>query len=182
MATFLPLLFSGWAKYGALAPGVCLVPSPFRDPQARASMCRYRVQTRCTTRRVGLRALIIDDSAVMRKVIERALHQAGLDLSEVLQASNGEEALQALRDDGGNASPLALILSDINMPVMDGLQFLEQRRKENLAQGVPVVMITTEGSEPFVLRAIAAGAQGYICKPFTAEQVKARVLPLLRAA
>jgi len=115
----------------------------------------------------------------MRKVIERALHQAGLDLSEVVQASNGEEALQILREDAGN---LALILSDINMPVMDGLQFLEQRRKENLAQGVPVVMITTEGSEPFVLRAIAAGAQGYICKPFTAEQVKARVLPLLRAA
>lgn len=126
-----------------------------------------------------MRALIIDDSAVMRKVIERALHQAGLDLSEVVQASNGEEALQILRKDGGN---LALIMSDINMPVMDGLQFLEQRRKENLAQGVPVVMITTEGSEPFVLRAIAAGAQGYICKPFTAEQVKARVLPLLRAA
>ena len=114
----------------------------------------------------------------MRKVIERALHQAGLDLSEVVQASNGEEALQILRE-GGN---LALIMSDINMPVMDGLQFLEQRRKENLAVGVPVVMITTEGSEPFVLRAIAAGAQGYICKPFTAEQVKARVLPLLRAA
>lgn len=129
-----------------------------------------------------MRALIIDDSAVMRKVIERALHQAGLEISEVLQASNGEEALQALRGDSGNANPLALILSDINMPVMDGLQFLEQRRKENLAQGVPVVMITTEGSEPFVLRAIAAGAQGYICKPFTAEQVKARVLPLMRAA
>jgi two-component system chemotaxis response regulator CheY len=124
--------------------------------------------------------LIIDDSAVMRKVIERALHQAGLDISEVLQASNGEEGLQVLRQDSGNS--LSLILSDINMPVMDGLQFLDQRRKENLAQGVPVVMITTEGSEPFVLRAIAAGAQGYICKPFTAEQVKARVVPLLRAA
>lgn len=118
----------------------------------------------------------------MRKVIERALHQAGLEVSEVLQASNGEEALATLRNENGSATPLALILSDINMPVMDGLQFLEQRRKENLAQGVPVVMITTEGSEPFVLRAIAAGAQGYICKPFTAEQVKARVLPLIRAA
>jgi two-component system chemotaxis response regulator CheY len=118
----------------------------------------------------------------MRKVIERALRQAGLELSEVLQASNGEEALQALRQDGGNSNPLALILSDINMPVMDGLAFLDQRRSENLAQGVPVVMITTEGSEPLVLRAIAAGAQGYICKPFTAEQVKTRVLPLLEAA
>jgi two-component system chemotaxis response regulator CheY len=129
-----------------------------------------------------VRALIIDDSAVMRKVIERALRQAGLELSEVLQASNGEEALAALRQDGGNSNPLALILSDINMPVMDGLAFLDQRRAENLAAGVPVVMITTEGSEPLVLRAIAAGAQGYICKPFTADQVKTRVLPLLEAA
>jgi two-component system, chemotaxis family, chemotaxis protein CheY len=129
-----------------------------------------------------LRALIIDDSAVMRKVIERALRQAGLDLSEVLQASNGEEALQALRNESSASSPLSLIVSDINMPVMDGLQFLEARRSENLAPGVPAIMITTEGSEPFVLRAIAAGAQGYICKPFTADQVKARVLPLLGAA
>lgn len=129
-----------------------------------------------------MRALIIDDSAVMRKVIERALRQAGLELTEVLQASNGEEALQALRDESGKPNPLALILSDINMPIMDGLQFLEQRRDEKLAMGVPVVMITTEGSEPQVLRAISAGAQGYICKPFTAEQVKARVMPLLRAA
>jgi two-component system chemotaxis response regulator CheY len=128
-----------------------------------------------------LRALIIDDSAVMRKVIERALRQAGLELSEVLQASNGEEALQTLREDQGGPNALALILSDINMPVMDGLQFLEARKQENLAHGVPVVMITTEGNETFVMRAIAAGAQGYICKPFTAEQVKARVLPLLRA-
>ncbi|HEX3968894.1 MAG TPA: response regulator [Edaphobacter sp.] len=129
-----------------------------------------------------MRALIVDDSAVMRKVIERALRQAGLELTEVLQASHGEEGLQMLRDNQSASAPLALILTDINMPVMDGLEFLETLRRENLAQGVPVVMITTEGSETFVLRAIAAGAQSYICKPFTAEQVKARVLPLLRAA
>jgi len=129
-----------------------------------------------------LRALIVDDSAVMRKVIERALRQAGLELTEVLQASNGEEGLQTLRENQGASVPLALILSDINMPVMDGLQFLEARRQENLAPNVPVVMITTENNEGFVLRAIAAGAQSYICKPFTAEQVKMRVLPLLRAA
>jgi two-component system chemotaxis response regulator CheY len=127
-----------------------------------------------------LRALIVDDSAVMRKVIERALRQAGLELTEVLQASNGEEGLQALRESA--SAPVSVIMSDINMPVMDGLQFVEALRKENLAVGVPVVMITTENNETFVLRAIAAGAQSYICKPFTAEQVKARVLPLLRAA
>ncbi|WP_334266900.1 response regulator [Edaphobacter sp. HDX4] len=129
-----------------------------------------------------VRALIIDDSAVMRKVIERALRQSGLDLTEVLQASNGEEALEILRGDVANPAKIRLIMSDINMPVMDGLQFLEARRDQQLAVGVPVVMITTEGSEPFVLRAIAAGAQGYICKPFTAEQVKARVVPLVEAA
>ncbi|HXC96369.1 MAG TPA: response regulator [Edaphobacter sp.] len=127
-----------------------------------------------------MRALIVDDSAVMRKVIERALSQAGLELTEVLQASNGEEGLQALRQSA--SAPVSLIMSDINMPVMDGLQFVETLRKENLAVGVPVVMITTENNETFVLRAIAAGAQSYICKPFTAEQVKARVLPLLRVA
>ena len=129
-----------------------------------------------------MRALIIDDSAVMRKVIERALRQSGLDLSEVVQASNGEEALEVLRADGSHPSKIRLIISDINMPVMDGLQFLEARRDQKLAEGVPIVMITTEGSEPFVLRAIAAGAQGYICKPFTADQVKARVVPLLETA
>ncbi len=129
-----------------------------------------------------MRALIVDDSSVMRKVVERALRSSGLELTEVVQASNGEEALQILRDDAGKTLPISLILSDINMPVMDGLQFLETRRDENLAPGVPVVMITTEGSEPFVMRAIAAGAQGYICKPFTADQVKTRVVPLLQAA
>jgi two-component system chemotaxis response regulator CheY len=129
-----------------------------------------------------VRALIIDDSAVMRKVIERALRQSGLELSEVVQASNGEEALEVLRTDASSAAKIGLIISDINMPVMDGLQFLEARRDQKLAEGVPVVMITTEGSEPFVLRALAAGAQGYICKPFTADQVKARVVPLLEAA
>ena len=123
-----------------------------------------------------MRALIVDDSAVMRKVVERALRQSGLEFSEVLQAGNGQEALEVLRQDQGK---LDLILSDINMPSMDGLQFLEQCRLERLSPGVPVVMITTEGSEPLVLRAIAAGARGYICKPFTPEQIRSRVLPLL---
>ena len=118
-----------------------------------------------------MRALIVDDSAVMRKVIERALGQAGLELTEVLQASNGEEALQMLRDNQSASTPLALILSDINMPVMDGLQFLETRRQENLAQGVPVVMITTEGNEAFVLRAIAAGGLAAFGGCFAAFQI-----------
>ncbi len=122
-----------------------------------------------------MRALIVDDSPVMRKVVERALRHAGIEISEVLQAGNGTEALEVLRN---NPAP-DFILSDINMPGMDGLQFLEQRRAENLAPEAPVVMITTESSAPLVLRAIAAGARGYICKPFTPEQIRVRVVPLL---
>ena len=128
-----------------------------------------------------MKALIVDDSAVMRKVVERALRQAGMDLSEVVEAANGEEALDRLRAENALATPFALILSDIHMPIMDGLAFLERKREERLAEDVPVVMITTEGAEQQVLRAIAAGARGYICKPFTAEQVKVRIVPLVRS-
>lgn len=124
-----------------------------------------------------IRTLIVDDSSVMRKIVERALRQAGLSLLVVHEAGSGTEGLDLLK-----AKQVDLILSDINMPSMDGLEFLRQIRAQKLAPGVPVVMITTESSEEHVKQAILAGAQGYIRKPFTAEQVKERVLPLLHAA
>jgi two-component system chemotaxis response regulator CheY len=124
-----------------------------------------------------IRALIVDDSSVMRKIVERALRQAGLDTLVVHEAGSGAEGLEVLK-----SKSVDLILSDINMPTMDGLEFLRQIRAQNLAQNVPVVMITTESSEEHVKQAIQAGARGYIRKPFTAEQVKERVLPLVRAA
>ena len=124
-----------------------------------------------------VRALIVDDSSVMRKIVERSLRQAGLDLMVVHEAGSGTEGLDLLR-----AKAVDLILTDINMPSMDGLEFLRQIRAQNLAPGVPVVMITTESSEEHVKQAILSGAQGHIRKPFTAEQVKERVLPLVHAA
>lgn len=120
--------------------------------------------------------LIVDDSSVMRKIVERALRQAGLAIANVFEASSGVEALEMV-----GRKPVNLILSDINMPQMDGLEFLRQLRQQDLAPDVPVVMITTESSEEHVKAAIVAGAQGYIRKPFTAEQVKDRVLPLVGA-
>jgi two-component system chemotaxis response regulator CheY len=124
-----------------------------------------------------VRALIVDDSSVMRKIVERTLRQAGLDPLVVFEAGSGVEGLEVLK-----ASRVDLILSDINMPTMDGLEFLRQLRVQQLAPGVPVVMITTESSEEHVKQAIQAGAQGYIRKPFTTDQVKERVLRLLDAA
>jgi two-component system, chemotaxis family, chemotaxis protein CheY len=123
-----------------------------------------------------VRALIVDDSSVMRKIVERSLRQAGLESLVVFEAGSGVEGLEVLK-----SKTVDLILSDINMPSMDGLEFVRQIRAQQLARGVPVVMITTESSEEHVKQAIQAGATGYIRKPFTADQVKQRVLPLLSA-
>ena len=121
-----------------------------------------------------IKALIVDDSSVMRKIVERSLRQAGLDLSSVLEAGNGAEALGIL-----DTHPVDLILSDINMPIMDGLEFVRQLQTIEKLRGVPVVMITTEGSESNVVQALSLGAKGYIRKPFTPDQVKEHVLPVL---
>src|SRR6202142_2977531 len=122
----------------------------------------------------SIRALIVDDSSVMRKIVERSLRQAGIDLKQVFEAANGAEALTVLQD-----NVVDLILCDINMPVMDGLEFVKQLSSVGNAKDVPVVMITTEGSEAHVVQALSCGARGYIRKPFTAEQVKDHVLPVL---
>ncbi len=122
----------------------------------------------------SIRVLIVDDSSVMRKIVERSLRQAGIDLKQVFEAANGAEALTVVQD-----NVVDLILCDINMPVMDGLEFVKQLSSVGNAKDVPVVMITTEGSEAHVVQALSCGARGYIRKPFTAEQVKDHVLPVL---
>ncbi len=123
-----------------------------------------------------IKVLIVDDSSVMRKMVERSLRQSGLDISQVLEASNGMEALSLVRQNS-----LDLVLSDINMPVMDGLEFIRQLQAIESAKGVPVVMITTEGSASPMGEALLFGARGYITKPFTPDQIKEQVFPLLEA-
>ena len=116
----------------------------------------------------------MDDSSVMRKIVERSLRQAGLEIGEVVEAANGIEALAAVRE-----GTFDLILSDINMPAMDGLEFLRQLSTLEGGNEIPVVMVTTEGSESRVVEALTIGAKGYLRKPFTADQIKERVSPLL---
>jgi two-component system chemotaxis response regulator CheY len=122
----------------------------------------------------SISALIVDDSSVMRKIVERSVRQAGIDLTSVFQAGNGVEALAVLAE-----NRVDLIFCDINMPVMDGLEFVKQLSGVENARGVPVIMITTEGSESHVVQALSAGARGYIRKPFTPEHVRDSVIPLL---
>jgi two-component system chemotaxis response regulator CheY len=125
---------------------------------------------------MSIRALIVDDSSVMRKIVERCLRQAGMDLGQVLEASNGAEALALVTE-----NTFDLILSDINMPVMDGLEFIRHLKEIESAKAIPIVMITTEGGEKSVLEALSLGAKGYIRKPFTPDQVKEHVIPVLRS-
>ena len=122
----------------------------------------------------GISALIVDDSSVMRKIVERSLRQSGIELSKVFEAGNGAEGMAVLGE-----NRVDLILCDINMPVMDGLEFLKTLPGIANAKGTPVVMITTEGSEAHVVEALSLGARGYIRKPFTPDQVKEHVLPLV---
>jgi two-component system, chemotaxis family, chemotaxis protein CheY len=120
--------------------------------------------------------LLVDDSALMRKVILRTLKMAGVDFEVVLEAGDGLEALEHLR-----RNTVELIMCDINMPKMNGLELLLEIKKEKLAIGVPIVMVTTEGSELLVRQAILAGARGYLRKPFSTEHIESNVKPLLVA-
>lgn len=120
--------------------------------------------------------LIVDDSAMMRKVVLRTLKMAGVDFDTVIEAGDGAEGIALLKQ-----HTVALIMCDINMPVMGGLEMIEAVKAQGLAAGVPIVMVTTEGSEAQVRQAILAGARGYIRKPFTVEHIESNVKPLLAA-
>ena len=120
--------------------------------------------------------LVVDDSAMMRKIVLRSLKSAGVEYEEVLEAGDGVEALALLR-----VNNVDLIMCDINMPIMTGLDLLLKIKEEKLAVDVPIVMVTTEGSESHVRQAIIAGARGYIRKPFTVEHILNSVKPLLAA-
>jgi len=123
--------------------------------------------------RMPVDVLIVDDSAAIRKILQRMLRQAGLDLGAILEAGDGIEALEKLR-----GQPVGLILSDINMPNMDGIQLLNILKSSAEFKHVPVIMITTEGGEAKVMEAVQLGASGYVRKPFTVDQIKEKLLGL----
>ena len=95
--------------------------------------------------------LIVDDSSTMRKIISRSLRQAGLTVDEIYEAGDGIEGLGVL----ASGKPVTLILSDINMPNMDGLEFIKQVRANG--NPVPIVMITTEGGRRYSRKPSRAG-------------------------
>jgi len=118
--------------------------------------------------------LVVDDSAAIRKILQRVLRQTGMAIKDIHEAGDGEEALTLLK-----AHKVNLVLSDINMPKMDGLQLLAALKASADWAPIPVVMITTEGGEAKVAEAVKLGAVGYVRKPFTADQIKEKLVGLL---
>jgi two-component system chemotaxis response regulator CheY len=121
-----------------------------------------------------LDVLIVDDSAAIRKILQRVLRQTDLPLGEIHEAGDGTEAVEILKK-----RSFGLVLSDINMPQMDGLQLLARVKEMEHMRNVPVIMITTEGGQGKVMEAVQLGATGYVRKPFTADQIKEKLAGLL---
>jgi two-component system chemotaxis response regulator CheY len=121
--------------------------------------------------------LVVDDSAAIRKILQRVLRQTGMAIRTIHEAGDGQEALEVM-----NAHKVDLVLTDINMPKMDGLQFLASVKASAQWRQVPVVMITTEGGETKVGEAVKLGAAGYVRKPFTADQIKEKLAGILESA
>lgn len=111
--------------------------------------------------------LIVDDSSSMRTVIKKTITMSGFNVGQFLEAGDGLEAIAVLKDQW-----VDLILADINMPNMNGIELLETIKKDELFKSIEVVMVTTEGSRQRVEQAESLGASGYITKPFTPKDIK----------
>lgn len=114
-------------------------------------------------------ALVVDDSKTIRTILRRSLSELGYN---VLEAADGQEALQAI--DTGNEG-IDLVLTDWNMPVMNGLELLRNLRKRPELRSIRVVMVTTEAEMSHVAKALAAGADEYVMKPFSKEILKEKL-------
>lgn len=118
--------------------------------------------------------LIVDDSTTIRAMIKRATEMIGLDIHEVYEAGNGMEALAQMADHS-----MAIVLVDISMPVMNGMQLVRAMQKHETLRDIPVVVISTEGSEQRREGLEALGIAGFIRKPFSPEQLREVLEPIL---
>ena len=118
--------------------------------------------------------LIVDDSATIRQMIKKTMDIAGLDVGEVHEASNGIEALAQLAD-----HEVAVVIVDINMPTMNGIQLLQRMKDNARLQHIPIVIASTEGSQKRIDEMVEFGACAYVRKPFQPEQLRDALSPLI---
>lgn len=117
-----------------------------------------------------MRILTVDDSSTMRRIIKNTLQRIGYE--DVVEAKDGVDALAHM--DGVN-----LVLTDWNMPEMDGLTYVKTVRSDSRYDGIPIIMVTTEAAKKEILEAIKAGVSDYIVKPFTPEVLRDKINKVL---
>lgn len=125
---------------------------------------------------MGYNILIVDDSKTIRAILSKTLRLTGVPISEIFEAGNGQEALECL-----HGRWIDLILTDLNMPVMTGIELIEAMIVDDLLKNIPVVVISTDGSTTRIEELKAKGVREYIQKPFTPEDVRAIIETLLGA-
>lgn len=118
--------------------------------------------------------LVVDDSPLIRRMIKRSIGISNLDVGMVHEAGNGKEALQVLANHW-----IDLVLADINMPEMNGIEMVEQMSRDDLLGKIPVVIVSTERSEARMEHLKQLGVRGYLTKPFTPEEIRDVMLSLL---
>ena len=119
---------------------------------------------------MAYRVLIVDDSPAMRTFVRRVIEASGFELSLCFQASTGREALDVLRQEW-----VDVVLTDINMPELDGEEFIRRLEADDLLRSIPVVVISTDATRSRIDRLLALGARGYITKPFRPEELRAEL-------
>ena len=120
------------------------------------------------------RLLIVDDSPVMRSFVKRIVMISGFPVSEMLEAENGAEALQRLA-----TKPVDLVLTDINMPVMDGEELIRKMKSDKAYSSIPIVVVSTDATHHRVEVLLSLGARGYLAKPFPPERLSELLSSLL---
>jgi two-component system chemotaxis response regulator CheY len=121
--------------------------------------------------KMSKKVIVIDDSLTVRQQVGMALRQAGF---EVLEASDGDEGVDLI----AKTPDVSAVICDVNMPRMNGLDFLDAIRKDGKNQNLPVLMLTTEGQPQLIERAKKSGAKGWVVKPFKPELLVAAVRKL----
>lgn len=119
---------------------------------------------------MAYRVLIVDDSPAMRAFVRRVIQLSGFDLAECFEASNGCEALTLLENEWVDA-----ILTDVNMPGMDGEEFLSRLSRDEMLHSIPVIVISTDATSHRVATMSSLGARAYVTKPFLPETLRAEL-------
>lgn len=116
---------------------------------------------------MALKVLIVDDSDVMRKVVKRVLGMSGFEIDTIYEAGDGDEALMLIVN-----NEVDIVLTDVNMPVMDGVELLKTMKSDDRFSSLPVIIISTEGRSDRIQNILQLGAAGYITKPFKPEDIR----------